>query len=177
MYSRVACLPSGRRTVSRLTCRSLPRKTSSEASFVSTRCSSSAMPSRKPIARDQEIAVQPRLVAARLRTPVVAPPDDRWQRHKNRLSASVRLQAEDSSSVVHEIELHVAPAPIRLKIALPLAVGQVLAPQQHGNVGVEKAVAHASGQCEAVLEVAIVEIVEKNAADAARLGAVLEEKI
>src|SRR6266567_3050827 len=177
MYSRVACVPSGRRTLSRLTCRSLPRKTSSDASLVSTKCSSSPTRSPQPIAGGQEIAIQLRLLAARLRTPIVAPPDDWRQRHENRLGTPVRLQPEDRPSVVDEIELDIASAAIRLKIALALAVGQVLAPQQHGNIGVEKAVAYASGQCEAMLEVAIVEIVEKYAADAARLVAVLEEKI
>ena len=43
MYSRVASLPSGRRTVSRLTCSSWPSNTSSEATPVSIRCASSSL--------------------------------------------------------------------------------------------------------------------------------------
>src|ERR1700694_812596 len=110
------------------------------------------MPSIDPIAGNQKIAVQPRLFATGLWTPVVAPPDERRQRHENRLGASVRLQPEQRAAVIDQVELDVASSAVRLEIALALSVRQILAPQQNGFVGVEKTIAHAARQGEAVLE-------------------------
>ena len=77
-----------------------------------------------PVARPQEVAVEPRLGRARLGPPVVAPGDDRRHRHQDALGAPARLQAEQRAAVVDQVELDVAAAAVGLEVALALAVGR-----------------------------------------------------
>jgi hypothetical protein len=90
---------------------------------------------------------------------------------------AVRLKAEERAPIVDQVELDVASAAIGLEVALAIGVGEILAPEQYRFVGGEEMAAHALRQSEAVFESALAQVVEKNAADAARLRAVLEEKI
>src|SRR5690606_11775968 len=71
----------------------------------------------------------------------------------------------------------VAAAPIRLPVALALAIRHGKPAFEYGRIGVEKAVAHALLQAEAAGKVGRVQIIEENATDAARLTPVLEIKV
>ncbi len=75
------------------------------------------------------------------------------------------------------MNLDVAPAAVGLEVALTLCVGEILAPDQDGLVGGQECIPDASGQCEAVLEAALVQVIEKDTADAARLSAMPKEEI
>src|SRR5690606_16101389 len=94
-----------------------------------------------------------------------------------RFGASARLQAEQRAAVVDEVELDVAAAPVQLELALAFAEGRRPAPFDDRQVGVEERIADAAREREAALEAAVVEIVEEQAADAARFVAMLEEEI
>jgi hypothetical protein len=130
-----------------------------------------------PVARPQEVAVEARLGRARLRTPVVTPGDHRRHRHQDALGAAARLQAEQRAAVVHEVELDVAAAPVGLEVALALAVRGVAAAPDDRQVRRQEGVADRAHQREARVEAALGEVVEEDAADAARLVAVLEEEV
>ncbi len=90
---------------------------------------------RSPVPVHQEIGVQRRLRGAGCRMPVVAPFHHRRQRHQDRFGAPARLQAEQRAAVEHQVELDIAAAPVRLEVALALAVGHVLAALQDRQVG------------------------------------------
>jgi HemY protein len=59
--------------------------------------------------------VEHRFRRAGFRLPVVAPFDDRWQRHQDRFGAPARLQAEQRAAIPDQIELDVATAPVGLE--------------------------------------------------------------
>src|SRR5262249_52938630 len=130
-----------------------------------------------PIARREEDFVQPRLGRAGGGSPVVPPFHDGRKRHQDRLAAAARLQAEQRSPVVHEIELDVASPTIRLEIALALAVRRVPAALDDRQVGREEMIADAANDAEARIEVRGGEIVEEDAADPARLAAVAKAEV
>src|SRR5438067_8745615 len=139
MYSRTVVAPSGRRTMSRRTSSSLPSKTRAPSTRVSSRClSERSMPrdgrgssAIEPVLCDQKIAIELGFTRPRLRLPLVAPLGARRHRQQDRLRAPARLQAEQRAAIPYEIELDVAPAPIRLKIALGLAVRPILATREY----------------------------------------------
>ena len=112
--------------------------------------------------------------------PVVAPFHQRRQRHQDGLGAAARLQTEQRAAVIDQVEFDVATAAVSLEIALACGVGNVPAPRDDRQIGVEKAVADAPGQREAALEASLadlVQIVEENPTDAARLVPVFQEKV
>jgi hypothetical protein len=109
--------------------------------------------------------------ACRLGLPVVAPLHDRRHAHQDALGAAAAVQAEVRAAVPHEVELDVAAAPVGLEVALALAVGRGAAALHDGQVGGQEGVAHGAHQREAALEAAVGEVVEEDAADAARLVA------
>src|SRR5450755_1548839 len=109
--------------------------------------------------------------------PVIAPARDRRKRHEDRLGAAVGLKAEQRAAIVDKIELDVAPAAVCLEIAFAIPVGEILAPEHDRIVRGEKMLTDALRQREAMFEAALVQIVEKNPADAARLVAMPEEKV
>src|SRR6185295_1222641 len=74
----------------------------------------------EPGSRPQELR-ELRLGAARLRREAVLPARERRQRHQDGLDAAARLQAEQRSAVVEQVELDVAPAPVQLELPLALA--------------------------------------------------------
>src|SRR6266581_3261664 len=125
--------------------------------------------SAKPVSGPQELPVQPVFRASRLGLPVVAPFRGRRQGHQDRLDPPARLQAEQRAAIVDEIELDVAAAAIGLKIPLALAVRHPAAALGNGDVGGQKMIADAAQERKAAVESALVQIVEKNPADAARL--------
>ena len=88
----------------------------------------------------------------------------------------LRLQAEERAAVPDEVELDVAAAAVQLEVALALAERRVLAALEDRRVGGEEMVADAARQREAALEAALVEVVEEDAADAARLLRCLRKK-
>src|SRR5262249_43548090 len=114
---------------------------------------------------------------ARFGLPFVAPLHDRRQRHEDRLRAAARLQPEERAAVPYEVELDVAPAAVRLEVALALAVFAIAALLDDRNVRRKERVAHGAHHREALREIQLAEVVEERAADAARLVAVLEEEI
>src|SRR5690606_41092247 len=67
-----------------------------------------------------------------------------------------------------DLELDVAAAPVQLEFAFALAVGRVLAAFDDRQVGLEEAVADRAQVGEVLLEV-VMQVVEEQAADAARL--------
>src|SRR5437867_6321475 len=203
MNSRVASPPSGSRTVSRLTCSSLPQNTSSEAINVSHKCTSSSglvmdglvrfavarsvscggrahrcpSGSGEPIAPDKKVGIELRFGTVGLGLPVVAPFHERRERHQNGLGAPVRLQTKQRPPVVHQVEFDVSTAPISLEIALPFAVRQILAPEQNRFIGGEKMISDAAGKRETVFEVRIVQIVVEDATDTTRFAPMLEIEV
>src|SRR5690606_6708964 len=130
----------------------------------------------QPVARTQ-VVVQARLGAAGLGLPAVFEADPRRQAHQDGFGAATALQAEQGAAVPDQVELDVAAAPVQLELALALAVGHVLAPPDDGQVGVQVALADGAGVGEARLEAAGLQVVVEQAADAARLVAVLEEEV
>src|SRR5438067_4470025 len=185
MYSRIAFAPLGSCTVSRCTLSSAPSKTCAPSTRVSSKCRSDEPLLRsgrgssaiEPILADQKIAVEPGFVAVRRGLPVVAPFDDRRQRQENRFGAASGLQAEQRAAIPDQIEFHVAAAAIRLEVALPLAIGRVLAPNENRLVRREEMIADRLREPQATIETAVRQVIEKNAADAARLAAMLQEKV
>src|SRR6266567_4328059 len=193
MYSRVPSSPSGSRTVSRRTSRSLPLKTTSPSTRVLTRrcasgrlpalinalprCGGSLMDPREPVLRHEKIGIQPRFERSGLGTPFVTPLHQRRQRHQDRFGATVGLQAEQRSAIVDEIEFDVAAAPIRLEFTLARAVRLVLTPREDRLVGRQEMIADAARESEAVLEPAIAQIIVEDPANAAWLVAMAQKKI
>src|SRR5690606_12669268 len=130
---------------------------------------------REPVARHQ-VVVQARLEAARLGRVAVFPAHQRWQAHQDRLGAAAALQPEVGASVVDQVELDVAAAPVQLELALPLAPGRVLAAFDDRQVGIEETVADRAQIAEILFEVPL-QVVEEQAADATRLVAVPEVEV
>src|SRR5207245_8383938 len=87
------------------------------------------------------------------------------------------MQAEKRAAVVDQVELDVARAPVSLEGALALAEGDVLAALKDRDVGLQEVLADGARQREAMIEARVGEIVEEDAADAARLAAVPEVKV
>ena len=81
------------------------------------------------------------------------------------------------AAVADEVELDVAAAPVGLEVALALAVGRVAAALHDRQVGRQEGIADGAHHREAALEAEFGEVVEEDAADAARLVAVLEEEV
>src|SRR6185437_12164941 len=90
---------------------------------------------------------------------------------------SLRLKPEQRAAVPDEIELDVAAAPVRLEVALALAVRHRAPSLDDRRVRVDEVVADASRHRERAREAALVEVVEEDAADAARLVAMLEVEV
>src|SRR6185436_20888590 len=118
--------------------------------------------------------VEPFFSRSGLGLPVVAPGDQRRQRHQDRLGAAARLQAEQRAAVVDEVELDVAPAAIRLEGALALAEGMLPALLDDRRIGGQEMVADRPREIEGAV---IGNVVEEDAADAARLVAMLEVEV
>src|SRR5262249_29592246 len=131
----------------------------------------------RPVFRHEKFGVELLFRAARLGLPVVAPLYPRRQRYQDRLGATAGLQPEQRTAVVHQIELDVAPATIGLERALALAIGKIAAALDDRQISRQEPFSHASRQREASGEIGRVEIVEKNAAHPARLGAMAEIEI
>src|SRR5690625_3950381 len=131
----------------------------------------------QPVPGYEEVPGQGGLGAVRLRLPVIVPAHQGWQGHQNGFGAPAGLQAEQGAAVVNQVELHVAPPAIELKMPLPLTVLHVFAPLYYGQVGVEKAVPHSAHEIKAALEPALVEIVKKQPAHAPGLTAMPIVKI
>src|SRR5262245_63337703 len=63
------------------------------------------------------------LSRTRLRFVIIDPARQRRQRHEDRFGPPARLQSEDRSAVIDQIEFDVTPASDQLKFALALTVG------------------------------------------------------
>src|SRR6185436_17334936 len=109
--------------------------------------------------------------------PVVLPARERRQRHQDRFGAAAGLQAERSAAVVDEIEFDITPATVQLEVALALAERRRAPARDDRQICRQKMIADAALIGEAALEAPLVQIVEEQAADAARLVAVLEKEI
>src|SRR5690606_28828154 len=90
-----------------------------------TRFTAAVAPSARelaqPVARTQ-VVLQARLRAAGFRRVAVLPAHQRRQAHQDRLAAPARLDAEQCAAVPEQVELDVAPAPVKLEGALAFAV-------------------------------------------------------
>src|SRR5712691_8635860 len=131
----------------------------------------------EPIPSTQEIPIESSFRTRRVGFPVITPLHERGQGHQYRLGAAGRLQAEQRAAIINEIELHVAAAAIGLEIPLALAVRKTFPAPDNGKIGRKKVVADAASKLEARIETALVQIIEENPADAARLAAMLEIKV
>src|SRR5262245_18471266 len=101
----------------------------------------------------------------------------RRQRHEDGLGSATRLQPEERAAVVDQVELDIAPAAVELEASLPLPKRHGPALFQDGKIGRQEGVADRAREAEGKIEVALSEVVEEDAADAARLIAVLEVKV
>ena len=102
---------------------------------------------------------------------------DRRQRHQNRFGAASRLQAEQGAAVEYEIEFDVAPAPVRLKVALAVAVWRIASTLDDRYVRIQKRIADGALHGEALSKTGLMKVIEEHAADAARLVAMLQIEI
>src|SRR5690606_7434603 len=102
---------------------------------------------------------------------------DGRHRTKDRLAAPARLQPEQRAAIVDEVELDVTTAAPRLEITLALGPRLVAMAHDDRRIRFEEGVAHRSCQRETGHEAAFVEVIEEDAADAARLVAVLQEEV
>src|SRR6266705_3233731 len=131
----------------------------------------------EPIPSTQEIPIESSFRTRRVGLPVITPLHERGQGHQYRLGAAGRLQAEQRAAIINEIELHIAAAAIGLEIPLALAVRKTFPALDNRKIGWKKMVADAASKLEARIETALVQIIEENPADAARLAAVLEIEV
>ncbi len=99
------------------------------------------------------------------------------QRHEDRLDIAAGREAEQRAAIIKQIELDVAAAPHELVAALPIGPGFQHVASHDRRVDGEKGLADVAREGEVPRPIAAVEIVEKNAADATRLIAVLKEEI
>src|SRR5439155_13298920 len=125
----------------------------------------------------QEIPIESSFRTRRVRLPVITPLHERGQGHQYRFGAAGRLQAEQRAAIINEIELDIAAAAIGLEIPLALAVRKTFPALDNRKIGWKKMVADAASKLEARIETALVQIIEENPADAARLAAVLEIEV
>src|SRR5258706_10618872 len=130
-----------------------------------------------PVARNQEIGVKPGFGRAALGLPVVTPFHDRRQGHEDGFGAATGLQAEQRSAIIDQVEFDVTAAPVGLEIALDFAERQILAAFDNRHVGVQQVIAYAADQHEAGIEVRLRQVIEEDAANAARLPAMFEIEI
>src|SRR5580765_8479231 len=130
-----------------------------------------------PVLRYQELAVQGFFGRSRVGLPVVAPFRARRHGDQDRLGATARLQAEQRAAVVDEVELDVARAPVGLEGTLALTERSAFAALDDRHVGGQEVLTDRARQRERMLEGRVGEIVEEDAADAARLAAVPEIKV
>src|SRR6266852_443325 len=109
------------------------------------------------------------------------PGDFGWQRHQDRLDIAAGLEAEQRAAVVEQVELDITAASDELVTALLRRPRLEHVPADQHRVDGEEGFADIVGEGEVALPAAAVaaavEIVEEDAADAARLVAVLEEEI
>src|SRR5579884_1159215 len=131
---------------------------------------------RQPVARLQ-IFGQARLGRARRWRVGVFEAHPRRQRHQDRFGAAAGLQAEQRAAIVDQVELDVAAAAVELEFALGFAKLYIFPFFHNRQVRVEETVADRALEREAALEAAGVEVVEEQAADAARLAAVAQIEV
>src|SRR5690606_15582747 len=117
-----------------------------------------------------------------LRRPQVAsapsrPLHFRRQRRQDRLDIAAGLEAKQRAAIVEQIELHVAAAAHQLFLALGGGPRRVHVAADEPRVDVEKRPADVLDEGEVVGPAAGIEIVEEDAADAARLAAVRQMKV
>src|SRR5216683_2545317 len=105
------------------------------------------------------------------------PPNLGRQGHQDRLDIAAGHQAELGAAVVQQVELDVAAAPHQLVFALGFRPRLVHVPAHQLGIDREEGLADVAGEGEVAGEVAAVEIVVKDAADAARLAAVGQMKV
>src|SRR5262245_39594308 len=105
------------------------------------------------------------------------PPHFRRQRHQDGLDIAAGHQPELGAAVVEEVELNIASAPRQLVVAFLRRPALVHVPAHQLGIDLQKRLADIAGEGEVALEVSAVEIVEKNAAHAARLAAVRQVEI
>src|SRR3954454_22347679 len=106
-----------------------------------------------PIARTQEIAVQPRLGRAGLGLPVVPPGYDWRQRHQDRFGAPARLKAEEGAAVVYQVELDVPPAAVGLETPLPLSEAKLFSSFKNRGIGGNEVIADRADEGKRGIEV------------------------
>src|SRR5690554_5076640 len=119
----------------------------------------------QPVTSAQKVLGKPGLVAAWLRFPVVLPPYQRGQGHQNRLGAPARLQAKQRATVVHQVELNVAPPAVQLEVPLAIAPGHVQPAPDNGLVGIKVTVADRPQKGKILFEIARVVIIEEQPAN------------
>ena len=87
------------------------------------------------------------------------------------------LQAEQRAAVVQQVELRVAPAPVLLPSALAVAERHLPAPRHDLAVGGQEGVRDRPRELQRPREAPLVQVVEEQPADAARLAAVRQEEV
>src|SRR6266480_7927809 len=134
-------------------------------------------PHLDPISGPEEVGVELFFRRAGLRLPVVAPRGARRQRHEDRFGAPARLQTEQGAAVVHQIEFDIAAAPVGLEFFFSFTVWQIFPSFDYRAIRREEMISHGAGERKGKIEVAIGEVIEEDAADAARLAAVAQVEI
>src|SRR5207244_2520925 len=97
------------------------------------------------------------------------------QRHQDALDPAAGLQPEERAAVVQQVELDVPAAAEQLEPPLPLRVRQRLAAADDRQVRVQERLAGVADKGERLFEIAL-DVIEEDAADAARLVAVRQKE-
>src|SRR5580704_9621251 len=99
------------------------------------------------------------------------------QGHQDRLDIAAGHQAELGAAIMQQVELDIAAAAHQLVLALGIRPRLVHVPAHQPGIDLEERLADAAGEGEVAREVAAVEIVEEDAAHAARLAAVRQVEV
>src|SRR6185312_11618020 len=105
------------------------------------------------------------------------PGHHRRQGHQDRLDIAAGLQAEDGAAIVEQVELDIAAAAHQLMLAVLLGPAFLHVAPDERRIDVEEGQSDVARKGEIALPIAAVEIIVEDAADAARLAAMLQEEI
>ena len=108
---------------------------------------------------------------------VILPAGSLRQRHKDGLDATARLEAEDSATIVDEVELSVSTTTNELPLLLLLSELIVLVLVDDGQVGGDDAVKAIGCEVEELLWLAIVQIVIEDTAKTTGLASVGDDEV
>lgn len=131
----------------------------------------------QPVFGNQKVVIKFRFLASCRRPPIVSPFDDRRHGQQDGFRAAIGLQAKQRASVIDEIKLDIATSTIGLKVAFSLAIRRVFAALYDRQIGIDESISNALHHGEALFESELMEVIEEDTADTARLFSVSQVEI